>query len=254
MSTIDPVISSSGGIVIRQSHLDAHSEQALIELSYIQTANDVLSGSMASLENALGVTQKVMDTLTGLQNLHNKITASGKGSLDPSVYQDTSSNATSNYQAAASGFFGSPVVPSFTAAGSQFNADIIALKAQLASQVAQLSAITPLLNGVEDPNSLLAKARAVLNDLNNIENDPAAQSAWVLDNYDALTGTTESALAGRVQERLTNAITAGQSLNDTQKQTVQQYLFLFEEYYKSASSVLQAINQMISKMAQNISR
>lgn len=249
-SSVDPIIGSSGGILIHQSDLDAHSEQALIELAYVQTANEVLSSSMASLENALGTTQKVMDTLTGLQNLHNKITVSGKGSLDPSAYQGTSAE----YQAAASGFFGTPLVPSFTGAGAQFNSDIKRLKANLTSEIAQLSGFTPLVNGQLDPNSLLAKCKAILTDLAGIENSPAKQAAWVLDNYDALTGTTGSASAGKIQQNLTNAITAGQSLNDTQKQTVQQYLFLFEEYYKSASSVLQAISQLISKMAQSISR
>ena len=53
---------------------------------------------------------------------------------------------------------------------------------------------------------------------------------------------------------LTFAITAGQGLNDTQKADVQNYLFVFEEFYKSASAILQSITQMIEKMAQNISR
>lgn len=253
MSIIDPIISSSAGIPIHQSDLDAHSLQALIELSYVRTANEVLSSSMASLENALSTTKGVMDTLTGLQNLHNKISIPGKGTLDTNLYLDNSSSAVANYQAAAKTFFGDPVDPAFTSAGAQFNTDIIALKTTLSAQVAQLSAFTPLIGGHEDPNSLLAKCRSVLLDLNNIANNPTAQSNWVLDNYTALSGT-DSVNAGQIQQRLTNAITAGQSLNDTQKQTVQRYLFLFEEYYKSASAILQKISQLIEKMGQSVSR
>lgn len=61
-----------------------------------------------------------------------------------------------------------------------------------------------------------------------------------------------AAIVGNVQQNITFAITAAQSLNDTQKEKVQQFLFVFEEYYKSASAILSAITQMIEKMAQGI--
>lgn len=61
-----------------------------------------------------------------------------------------------------------------------------------------------------------------------------------------------SALAGNIQQNITFAITAAQSLNDTQKQKVQQFLFVFEEYYKSAAAILSTITRMIEKMAQGI--
>ena len=45
-----------------------------------------------------------------------------------------------------------------------------------------------------------------------------------------------------------------QALIDVQKEDVRNFLFVFEEFYKSASAILQRISQMIEKMAQNISR
>jgi hypothetical protein len=60
--------------------------------------------------------------------------------------------------------------------------------------------------------------------------------------------------AGQIQRDLAGAITAGQSLNATQQQTVQQYMFVFEEYYKSAASILNSITQIIQTMAQNMAR
>jgi hypothetical protein len=49
---------------------------------------------------------------------------------------------------------------------------------------------------------------------------------------------------------LTKAITAAQSTNDQQNEDVRNFLNLFEQYYKSASALLQAISQIIQKMAQ----
>ncbi len=61
-----------------------------------------------------------------------------------------------------------------------------------------------------------------------------------------------AAIAGNIQQNLTFAITAAQSLNDTQKEKVRQFLFVFEEYYKSASVVLSTITRIIEKMGQGI--
>ncbi len=247
---------------ITQAELDAHSEQALIELVYIQTANDVLGNALLSLQQALSVTQNVLNTLTGLQNLHNSLFVSGKGQFNFNFAQTPGSiEYVHNYTSAASAFFGTPIDPKFiyTDAGAsgfaQFQSDILALKQQVTQEIPQLSAITPRLSGGgEDPNSLLAKMRVVLADLNNYNlNTFSGCQAWTIDNYN-VHGSGNAAKAGIIQQHLTFAVTAGESLNDTQKESVRNYLFIFEEYYKSASAVLQAITQIISKMAGNIAR
>lgn len=253
---IDPL---TGEIILTPKDYEEHNIQGLIELSYVKTANETLASNMSSLNSALTVTKDVLDTLTGLQGLHNRITVDGK----PPFSFNYATGDNPSYQAAAKDFFGASVDPKFSLdAGSsaqlQFSSDIAKLKAKLSAQIPLLSATTPKLplnqGGGEDPNSLLAKIRAVLKDLN--DNDISTyqgQKNWVEDNYAALTGT-DSTNAGLIQQRLTFGVTAGQSLNDTQKETVRRYLFLFEEYYKSASAVLQKISQLIEKMGQSIAR
>lgn len=253
---IDPL---TGEVILTPADYKEHNLQALIELSYVKTANETLAFNMASLNDALTTTKDVMDTLAGLQGLHNTISVEGKPPFDFNYL--TGSGA--DYQDAAKAYFGTSLDPSFslaagTSAQIQFSSDIAKLKAKLSAQIPLLSATTPTLplnqGGGEDPNSLLAKIRAVLKDLN--DNDITTyegQKSWVEDKYPALTGT-DSTTAGLVQQRLTFAVTAGQSLNDTQKETVRRYLFLFEEYYKSASAVLQKISQLIEKMGQSIAR
>jgi hypothetical protein len=100
-------------------------------------------------------------------------------------------------------------------------------------------ALTPLINNLAQPNSVLAQSlyRFLLDG-----NDP--RKAFQV----------KGTIAGDSQQSLTFATTAAQNLNDQQKQSVSSYMFLFEEYYKSASSILQSLTQIIQKMAQNISR
>ena len=47
---------------------------------------------------------------------------------------------------------------------------------------------------------------------------------------------------------------AASNLNDEQKEDLRRLLFLFEEFYKSASALLAKITQLIEKIGQNIAR
>lgn len=236
----------------------AHTLQAFIELVYVKTANDVLVQHMGSLEAQLGVTQSTMDTLTRIQNLHNLVVVKSKGEFDPRFI--SAGVSVEEYTHAASAFFGTPVRVSVSFASlsggvSSFLSQMQAIKSQLSSQIADLSATTPLISGREDSNSLLAKLRMVLQDINDTgaATTEAGAQDWVIDNYNA-TASVGVISAGGMQQHITNAITAGQSLNTTQTESVRNFLYLFEEYYKSASAVLQAITQIIQKMADAIAR
>lgn len=238
-------------------------EQAMIELVYVKTANDVLTEKMASMENALSITTDVMNSLTAIQTAHNQLQATSR-QVPTFNYANSAGGVdqyTSAYTTYASQAFGVPINPTFiyssaTAPGfANFQADLISTKNTLISQISQLSAITPALsNGQPDPNALLAKLKNVLADLNKYDlTTYSGVKSWVIDNYD-MQGTSSSSKAGAIQQNITSAITAGQSLNDTQKETVRRFLYLFEEYYKSASAILTKITQIIEKMAQGISR
>lgn len=126
-----------------------------------------------------------------------------------------------------------------------------------------------------NPNSLLAKLTIVRNDLKNAGIESLSFiSAGAIDSMDAgtlrnvITGITDFAnkwiidglanqsdsFSGKIQENLGSAITSAQSLNDQQKEETRRFLFLFEEFYKSASAILTKITQILEKMAQNINR
>lgn len=144
----------------------------------------------------------------------------------------------------------------------------------LKSQIAELSQNE---NQVGSPNTLLARLNAVVSDLKrsgvekilNISgldqyNDATEAitrrdiiksidnfaKIWILDDL----ANTSSAFSGKIQENLGFAITAAESLNDQQKEETRRFLFLFEEFYKSASAILTKLTQLIEKMAQNINR
>lgn len=156
-----------------------------------------------------------------------------------------------------------------------FQKKLISTKATLEQQLALLSGSTPRINitaanpaGDEDPNSLLGRLRTVMADLNAtlitaggqaITSTTGIMSAvggfrkWLMDDYQ-LRNTATSNQAGKYQQAITFAITAGQSQNDTEKEQVRRFLYVFEEYYKSASAILQKLTQILERMAQGIGR
>ncbi|HEV8052436.1 MAG TPA: hypothetical protein VGP47_08075 [Parachlamydiaceae bacterium] len=252
-----PIVNPLGTVVI-PSTASSHSLQAFIELVYIRTANDVLVSQMVSLEAALATTKSAMDSLTQLQNLKNLATVKGKGQFNPGAFSTNSSAST--YTSAASAFFATPVSVSVSFAAlsggyASFLSQMQAIASQLSSQIAALSATTPLISGRVDSNSLLAKLQVVLKSIyaTHAASTQAGAIAWITDKRN-LTSSTSVVSAGLIQQDITNAITAGQSLNTTQTESVRNFLYMYEEYYKSASAVLQAITRIIQKMAENAGR
>jgi hypothetical protein len=153
--------------------------------------------------------------------------------------------------------------------------DLDTMKEQLTRQRGSLSSLLVDLANItsaailNDPlkrsQALIGMVSAVYTDLiNNLGavnsttpiTDLTAKTAvrtWIMDNYQSF-ASSEATSAGAYQQNITNAITAAQSTNDTQKQDVRNSLLVFEEYYKSAAAVLTQLNQLISKMAQGIAK
>lgn len=73
---------------------------------------------------------------------------------------------------------------------------------------------------------------------------------WIMDYQDVQVSTTKN---GQVQQNLDAGITAAQSLNTTTTQKLQGYMFVFQQYYQSAATMLSSITQIIQKFAQGIS-
>jgi hypothetical protein len=135
------------------------------------------------------------------------------------------------------------------------------LSAQFPEQVGDANSLytaiskiyTPLVETL-DKNGYLSLTRLGFPPSGLDKQDAEALFAWLMDNPDskgAISGINGEA-AGDIQDGINKATVAGQSLNDTQKENVRNFLFVFEEFYKSASAILQRISQIIEKMATNI--
>lgn len=149
-----------------------------------------------------------------------------------------------------------------------FMVQIGRVRTALAAQLQMLSGTVPRINktasnpiGDEDPSGLTSRVRRVLQDLDENFGGPITSSTplsigvnglrqWLIDGYNQ----TALSQAGQLQQHLTFALTAGQSLNDSQKQKVQQFLFIFQEYYNAASAILQQLTQVIQQMAKGIAQ
>ncbi len=75
-----------------------------------------------------------------------------------------------------------------------------------------------------------------------------------LTTYIADFGASESDIEGRgvYQRAITSAVIASQGQNDAQKEQLRRRMFEFEEFIKSASSLILKISQIIEKMAQGV--
>lgn len=145
---------------------------------------------------------------------------------------------------------------------------VIQLRLDLAVELTKLDKLNPPGPNGRDPNSLAGKIAIVLNDLEtamgplplDFSNPNALATVitglenWIIDNQNAASGTAGADTAGDFQRNLTAALTAATNLNDRQKEEFRRYMFVFEEYYKSASAILSKLNQIIERMAQNAGR
>ncbi len=161
-----------------------------------------------------------------------------------------------------------PTVP-IDSISSLDRALFLELRKQLIRQISTLSRTTPTLDdGREDGNSLLGQIRNVYNNieaaitaaggLGDDDRVTLAMRMWILDNEQSKDNSGSLRIngidTGSIQRNITAALTAGTSLNDQQKEEVRRYLFVFEEYYKSAAAILNKITQILERMAQAIAR
>ncbi len=306
-------VNPNAPIPVTQAELNAHSEQALIELIYVQTANDLLGTAMSNLSSALNTTQSVLNILQALQGLHNDISVQSKSAFNFNYRVGPSSVSSENvsagitagpvippgaydggivlgvvvtrfsvkfitgqgfqrvtthfsahvtdyqhaYMSAASAYFGKAIDPFFVFANSaasgysQFRSSLMILRNHLRTEISTLTKQTPSAS-LNDPANLLNTVKKVFNELPSTFTFSAVEK-WALDNYN-LHGASGVSQAGLIENDLTSAITAAESLNDSQKEKVRNYLFIFQEYYQSASAVLSAISQIINQIAQKISQ
>lgn len=259
--------------------------QAMVETDYVKAGSDMIGDKLSNMNDALTVTNNVLNSLSSLQDIKNRLVVT-----DPSGYKLPTSamvnkdggvhavDIMSAYRGAASAYFNAPIVPqvaptllsadgtSLSTAGVDTYKSLVAIQKSLLLFLPQLSAIVGP-DGVKDPASIYNRIKKIAGDLSaffQAKGVPGAdltdskQQAIALKTY--LLDNKVSAFfvpghnAGDGQADLNFGITSAQGLNDTQKEDVKNFLNIFQQFYQSASAILQAMTQMIEKMAQNISR
>lgn len=254
MSQINGIDTGSNPEVTREV-LDAYGIQSLIEVIYMQQANKTLDDSMSNLNAALSTITDALNLLNTIQSLHNQIMVSSKGKFSDEdgdefdVFDDNHDEE--DYQEAASFFFGggiNPEVASFLEDNfPNISQTLNQLENKLDDIIDRLEDITP---DKDDPTTLYAKLKVLQDDLPTNNNK---LEKWILDNYDKATDS-DSSKAGLYQQHIQDAITAAQSLNNTQTEAVRRTLFIVEEYYKSAGNIMNAINTLLLDVARNINK
>lgn len=239
----------------------AHGLQGMIELVYVQAANDLLYTKMLPLQSSLSLIQQSLGVLTDLQNLHNQVTVRTGTTTTGAINFDymsayAATGYTGRYKSAADTWYNSSVY--IYIGDNSVSEEYIAGKLTTAKDTIDNFLIPGLIAGgaSEDPNSLIATLRKISDDIGDVSGGPFLFPAteWLLDNSSS-TGlpfiTTDPSKAGAIQGNITKAVTAAQSFNTTQTEKVRSYLFLFEEFYKSAAAMLSQITQIIQKIASN---
>ncbi len=234
--------------------------QALLELEYVGTGNQVLGDQLNSLYQAMTTTQGVTQTLTSLLNIHNMIMP------EPRTLISTIPTSSNAYDSLANALYQHPLALQVNWA-SQSPANVVAqmsqLRTALASELSQLNQLNPpaLVSGVAQytTGSVAQTVSAVLTNMQSTFGSVVTVKGlenWILDGYASANFGSSSVPTnqGAIQSNLDAALLASTNINNTQQQDFQRYLFVFQEFYQSASSMLTTITQDINQMAQNIGR
>jgi hypothetical protein len=223
-------------------------------------ANATANGTSFSTEFAkLGVNGGAASVIRGVINRDwNVETGSGK---DSSTDNLRVSYYARMYKAVASAQF-SQVFPVATPTNTAAT-ELLAAKQKLYQRLIDLEAIAPdntrsvegtLANFIYKVVQDISTAFLGLTTTSSSTELKAAVSKLIMDNQDQMVSSQTSQSSGSIQDRITQAIKAAESLNDTEKEKVRNYQFMFQQFYQSASTVLQKVTQIVEKLAQGISR
>ena len=149
-----------------------------------------------------------------------------------------------------------------------FASDLISQGPALITQLQQtISSLSILIPSGTNPPSLVDQLTTILNDIQTGQPGVANQTIqqkfawWLLDNYNngaasvsvpgiGTMSNFSNINSGNYQRDLISATTSAQTLNSSQNTQLQQTVFIFQEFYKSASDILQSINNILTQMGQ----
>ncbi len=262
---------------------DSMSIQQVLMVDYVSRGNEILFNEMQQLKSAVDINQQALSYLNSLQDLMNQkdpqkfimqlqllnnvnINTSSpqsqfdsfeKATYDQSLATLTriSSETPAGYQAYFNNLATGAAIPDnaqlaassfddLSTAGKSIAAySASTITANLTYLVQQISAM-----GGSPANGLVLALNKINSDFQGlVTQDPAnALKNWIQD--------TQTADPGGFQRNLSNAIVSSQSFNDTERENLREVMFVFEEFYKSATGLLSRLTQLIEKMADGIAR
>ena len=242
--------------------------QEMLYSDFLLKGSEQLSGKLKELNDALKANQKILDILAAIKKLRNDCVKVApdkiwgdkpdiKNYKDMAQYQaDLQSwNARKAYednkQALENGtkINGKdpelkPLPPRIVMTDDQVK-ELLKLRDDLKAQLAELkkAGITP-----DQSGNLADKIQAIVDGLDkdfSQTNDPGlAAYNWMMDGQDQIGGD-----AGSRDKALTNGTTASQTLNDNQKDQLNQTWFVFEQFWKIAAPLMDKLSETIKKAA-----
>jgi len=280
------VSAAEQALVKENAFSQSESLQQLLMVDYISRGNELLFNEMSSLKDAININQEVLSYLNSLQDLMNQKDPQhfimqlqyllGSTSDDETSWQEFEKetfNQELGTEAKLPGFsedeiaayvsmiygwdpasgdqpfehgevVGEGTDTAGTAAGAfvdvatfTFNAGWETIRDNLVAYKDRLA-----LAAGDDGTPLSQQLEKIINDF---ETHPNIQT-WIQDY--------ESGQEGEFQRHLNDAVVASQALNDTEREELRRVMFVYEEFYKSATAMLSRMTQIIERMAAAISR
>jgi hypothetical protein len=231
--------------------------QAMIELIYCGTANTVLEGSLQNQQQALQIAQDTESTLNSVQSTHNEVSLTS----NPSLITNPSTNVPSDWTAAYEASLESALAPiGIYITSPNAMSDLMNEQAALHKELTTLATVA----GTD--SDIYQRVQAVSHDIDTaLAGGVTGVAAWFADGWSEdksggatktpqnQVGTGSSASSGEIQNNINLALSSCQSFNNTQTQEVSRQLFVFEQYYTSASSMLTDLSGIIERIGQRCS-
>ena len=277
--------SATNAPLVDDANTGSMSLQQVLMVDYVSTGNQILYNQMGDLQSAININQSVLSYLNSLQDLMNQkdpqqfvlqLQSLSTLAVDDPIDYSTFESQTFNQTLGA--------VPSFT------QADLASYVDQLTGTPADpgsdplIQGTFEQLNSSESPTpppadndpvtaTINYSVQRIINNLQFLENQINTQTVGggsglvsavktVEDDFQSLVTNNNGIAAwvqdstagseGNYQNDLNQAIVASQSFNDTQREQLSSVMFTFEEFYKSAMSLLTNLSQLIQKMADGI--
>lgn len=227
--------------------------QSMINVEFIRQGNEIISNQFSKLEDALNLTQQSMDALNVILGIANQIQPPTADQLVLPNFSDPTQFVQEYKRRAQELFNQKQPIPNPTDDAAN---QLLAARDKLTALLPKLQASA---GSGDTTNTLFDFVDKVVKDINknfegvtigNQQDMKAAVGIWIMDNQDARVGSTSGQQTGAIRDNILQAISAAQSLNDTQKEDVKRVSFIYDEFIKTASALLKSISQIIEKIAQ----